>query len=222
MPALTEIRFMRQPRAWAFVRDDFMAGTAASGQIGELGWNTTAGTVTMIASEAAHPGIQRIDTTAVSGTVANIALRGNYSVAGAFEASDLFDLQFLFRLNQVDANTQLRIGLPSQPTGNPSAEGAYLELLGTDTNWFFVTRHAAAQTRADSGVAANTSWHWIRVRRLGSTTLGFTLDTGAEITATANLPTGGALNPTIQIVNGAAASKTVDVDVFGLIIPVTR
>ena len=195
------------------VIDDFVGGTGATTTVGELGWTLAGGSTTALAAEARHPGLLRRDTSTTSGVVAYTLLRSNVSSAGSFHADDFWDVTFVFRLNQVDANTRLRIGVSGNWSSETPVNAAYLEVLTSDTNWFYVTRTSSVETRTDSGTAANTSWHKIRIRRLSASALGFTLDSAAEVSVSSNVPTGtGVTAPGWQIVNTTTASKTVDVD----------
>src|SRR4029453_15895174 len=108
--------------------------------------------------------------------------------SGVHLGADLFDAVYVFRLSQL-ADCKLRVG-PSQShnADGTATDAAYLEKLATDTNWFFVTRGASVETRTPTGLAADTNWHKVRIRRIDAGTLGFTLDAGTEILVTATLP----------------------------------
>jgi len=80
-----------------------------------------------------------------------------------------------------------------------------------------VTRAASAQTRTDTGIAVDTSFHRFRIRRVDGSTIGFTLDAAAEVTHTANIPTVGLVSGQV-IRNSAAAAKTYDIDYYDLLI----
>ena len=202
------------PLSTVQVIDDFVSGTNSSAAVGDLGWFVGGGSTTALAAEAGRPGIVRRDTSTTGSTVAYTSMRPATGAIGSVHADDLWDVTFVFRLNQVDANTRLRVGVSSNWSSETPNELAHLERLTGDTNWFFVTNTGGGTaTRADSGTAANTSWHRVRIRRISASQIGFTLDAAAEVIATATLPTGsGLLIPGWQIVNTTTASKTVDVD----------
>jgi len=101
------------------------------------------------------------------------------------------------------------------PGGNPPADGIYVEKLEADTSWFGVTRSASSETRTAALAACSTSWVKFRVWRLNATTVGFTVNDGTEVTATATV-TSLPISPMIQIRNSAAADKTIDFDFFDI------
>lgn len=195
--------------------DDFLGGAGSSGQIGALGWNMAGGTATGVQSEASHPGILRRDTSASSGIIAytrQLVTTAAHPLLG----SDSFDLTFVFRLNTNDANTTVRLGLSSDYTTLTPTSGIYLEKVDADTSWFGVTR-ATTQNRTAALAAVDTGWHKVRIRRIDSATIGFTLDALAEVAATGTVPVAG-MQPGTQISNSAAASKTLDHDLIRLIV----
>lgn len=191
------------------IQEDFIGGAAASGQIGAIGFGST-GTVAYQASIANRFGILRIDTSAVSGTLARISL---YNSGVLFDTSLPHMVVWLTRLNTNDANTTVRQGLQNTAIANPPNEGIYFEKLDADTNWFCVTRAASSQTRVDSTVAVNTSFNSFRYSRNASG-VQFSIN-GVNVCGlmTATIPT--VFNtPTVFIINSAAAAKTIDVDYF--------
>lgn len=204
----TRVRVL-DPITMAFASDEFLTGDTTTGEIGSLGWNSSGGTVTTLASVAGRPGINRRETTT---TINTFALNRNSST---IDPADTFDLTFIFRLNQTDSDTTLRIGLANTFSAAP-ADGIYLEKLGADINWFYIT-NAAAETRTDSGVAAGTGWFRLRIRRKDASTIAFSLDGGAETDVTANIPT-AAMFWGWQITNAAAANKTMDMDYTHLLV----
>jgi hypothetical protein len=195
--------------------DDFISGFNTTGNVGSLGWNFVGGTIALQTGEASHPGIIRRDTSATISTTAYTQLRLTVS-AGIFLASEFFDETWIFRLTQTDADTRVRIGFSSDWTTDTPVSGIYIEKILTDTQWFGVGRAASTQTRTAALATVDAAvWHNIRIRRIDATTVGFTLDAGAEVTVAANVPNVGVI-PGFNIFNGAAASKTIDVDFFRL------
>lgn len=187
-------------------QDDFITGNG-SGSWGVLGW-TSSGTLSVQGSETNRPGILRIDTGAVSGTQARIS----YSNSGAIDPAAASTTLWAVRLNTNDANTTLRIGSANSVAANPPANGVYFEKLDADTNLFCITRAATVQTRTDTGVAVNTSFNTLSMTRNSSGVL-FYLNNALVCTHTTNIPT-QFISPYVFIINSAAASKTVDVDYF--------
>jgi hypothetical protein len=199
----------------SFVKDDFAVGLLASP--GELSWSVSGGTnnnpYAIITPPAGRPGILRRSTSASAGTYAYTRLVN--SAAGMFFPAAMFDMLWIFALAQTDTDTGVRIGMGSDPTANPPANGIYLEKLYADTQWFAVTRASAAQTRSAAVATCDTNYHKVRIRRIDASTIGFTFDGGAEITQTLTIPT-AALVPVAAIVNQSAVDKSLDIDFFSL------
>jgi hypothetical protein len=198
-------------------RDDFDRGGTTSGTIGAWRWDLLGGTAARIDTENNHNGILRIDTGAVSGTVAGIGL-GVASGVGLHLVGDNFWFTFVTRLSQADATATIRIGLfaPGQESAVQPTDGIYFEKLPTDVNWWGVCRKAGTQTRSDTGVAVTTGFAKLQMRKRTQADIGFAVgdilngfETGDVGTPNAPLM---ALNLALQVRNGLAASKTMDVD----------
>jgi hypothetical protein len=201
--------------------DDFASGTVTSAQIGKLGWLTTlvgTGTISLIGGEAGHPGILRLNTQATPGSSVSLYLRFT-SAGGVLYSSDFFDVSFLARVAQLntDADATYRLGLGVDASLVPPAtSGLWIERLGGETDWFAVRRAATVDTRTDTTVAqAQNTWRRHRIRRIDASTIRFSVGATAVDTTT-GAPT-AALQPLVQISNGAAAaSKTLDIDLFSI------
>lgn len=197
------------PSMWSVV-DDFVVTSGVSGAVGELSWLFTNGSTSGLPGETDRPGIIRRDTSTTINTVAWIGLR---SISGMVAAS-FFDCTFWIRPVTVDANTILRFGVVDNANVQQWASGVYIEKAAADTQWFGVARNAGTQSRtAQLGTVTGAVWYKLRVRRVNSTTVGFTVDAGAEVTLNTNLPT-ATMAFAMEISNTAAASKTLDIDRF--------
>lgn len=196
------------------VADDFVSGLLTSGLIGSLSWVIAGGTFTIPTTVAGHPGVLTRDTSATISTTAYTILR-SLSVQGPLMASESFDVTWLFKLNQTDADTRVRLGLSSDWTSDVPANGVYLEKTLVDTQWFGVCRAASAQTRTAALATTDTNWHKVRIRRVDASTMAFSFDGGAEVTLAATVPT-AAVTPGMHIFNNVASSKTIDLDYFRL------
>ena len=196
-----------------YFREDFEGGNALSGTRAAR-WNLFGSTVPVhISGIANHPGlIQIVNSTS---TPIGIALHPNDSGILHFAPAAMFDLNWIFRPNTVDSNTLIRVGIGTNPTATPLTDGIYLEKLAADTQFFGVTRAASSQTRTAALATVNAStWYRIRIRRIDASTIGFTLNGGTEVTATATVPT-AVLTPFVYITS-ASGSKTLDVDYFDI------
>lgn len=190
------------------ISDDFVSGTTTTGSVGSLGWTIGGGTHTVLLPEAGHPGIAQKSTGATQNTVSHMA--ANLTNSGAILPADLFDLTAVVRLNTNDTATDVRFGLADNFSVAPN-DGVYIEKLAADTSWFGAA-NAAATSRTAALAATSTNWVRFRVRRVDASTVGFTVDSGAEATLTTNIPTGRMMVGVHIINSGAAAAKTLDVD----------
>lgn len=210
-----------RPEKAAYIYDEFLSGVASTGTIGALGWQFagagTGGGVTAIAASTAgagRVGVYRFDT-GTSAAYLHVSTRGN---SAAFDAASFFDMTYLVRMNVNDANTVIRFGLANSTSANPPNDGMYIEKVAADTQWFGVGRGSSSQTRTAALATCDTSWHRFRIRRVNSTTIGFTIDDTTELTVAANLPTNGQV-PFIAIGNNSTSgSKTFDIDFFDILI----
>lgn len=194
------------------MQEEFLSGTNANQTLGSHGWTTT-GTITAGTSAANRYGVMRFDTGASSGTTSKLTLLATASIDPANFASVLW----IAKLNNNDANTNIRIGAGNNLSNDPPADGIYFEKDDADTNWFCVTRASSSQTRVDSGVAVNTSYNKFEFNRVGSAAT-FKIN-GASVCGamTATMPT-ALMTPGMSINNSAAAAKTFDVDYFEMVI----
>jgi phage baseplate assembly protein gpV len=125
-------------------RDDFLAGTTDSGQVGELGWIWAGGSTSHI-RDTGHPGIVR-RTASVVDQRAYLTLNDATVATAIWEEEDTYDLTFIVRapLDAVGAiNGKIVVGLAlSVDTAPQSASGRHHFIFdyGTDTNWQAETR----------------------------------------------------------------------------------
>jgi hypothetical protein len=197
------------PLAVLDISDDFLGGgSATSGSIGELGWIFAGGTFAVGSAPAGHPGVYRRDTGAVTTTTAYARLTSN------LRPSDLFDETWEFRLNTNDADTRVRMGLSSDWATDTPVAAIYVEKKLADTEWFGAARAASTETRTAALDTVDTDWHTARMRRTSASAVAFSIDGGAEVSVSTNVPTTDAVYIGMQIFNNAAASKTVDLDCF--------
>jgi hypothetical protein len=194
--------------------EDFVAGAMSTGNIGDWGWGFSGGTRAAIGAEGDHVGILRTTTGAVANTVAWTAARPTTG-SGLFLPSLMFDLTWLFRMEQADLETEARFGAAggagSDFTVAQPVHGAYIEKLAADTQWFGVCRINNTQVRTPAIGAVDAAWHRARIRRIAASMIGFSLDGGAEVTLTTNIPTTSLL-PGTHLINTVAVDKTAYAD----------
>jgi hypothetical protein len=199
----------RDPFAILDLKDHFLGGgSATSGSVGELGWIFAGGTFAVGSAPAGHPGVYRRDTGAVINTTAYARLTAN------IRPSDMFDETWEFRLNTNDADTRVRMGLSSDWATDTPVAAIYVEKKLADTEWFGAARAASTETRTAALDTVDTDWHTARMRRTSASAVAFSIDGGAEVSVSTNVPTTDAVYIGMQIFNNAAASKTVDLDCF--------
>jgi hypothetical protein len=198
--------------------EDFLTGTSGAWTGTASGWAGTASNV------AGHPGRARLTSTAVAGTLK--AAYPKTATAGVFAINALWEVAASLVIQQAnsDADAVYRLGWAADAEANPSANWVGFQRLGGEANWRAVTRAAGTETVTDLGVAQGTSYFHPRVRRFldpdnGDTpTIGFSIDGGAEIKQTTNIPANGTFGtPFAHSYNGAAAaSKIIDFDLIAM------
>lgn len=203
------------PAFYSFIKDDFIMNNTG---LGELGWLSTNGVTTSLTDVNGHPGVINKTTSAVINTLSYLTPRaGAVNAFPPMNPTENFDLMWIVRLNTNDANTAVLAGLAVNPSVNPSNNGIYIEKQAADTSWFGVTRSGGVQSRTAALAAVSTNFVKFRIRRVDASTIGFTIDSAAEVTATTNIPT-TACYPFLLITNTAAADKNIDLDYFHMLI----
>jgi hypothetical protein len=218
-----------------FIDDDFVTGgNAVSTGLSKLGWTSSNGSSpTAVAGEAGHPGIfnKSSGATAIT-TQATMQLRGSGGT-GSFVlemgSAIQWEGHFVFRpkIANTDTNTLYRVGFMTDPSANPGADGVYVEKLPADTGLFAVCR--AASTSTKDGTALDTTgvgtktwgttdWLHLKIRKVNTTTIGFSINGQAERTLNTNVPTNS-----ISVFfgvgnNNTAVAKTLDIDYFAFIL----
>jgi hypothetical protein len=190
--------------------DEFAASGVTSGTVGELGWSFSAGSAGVQDAEPSHPGVIRRTSSANSGQLATLSHR---SAGNVVSMDDDWTLDFILRPTLVNSTVRYLFGMADGIGSVPPTNGCYIEKLVGDTNWFFVTRAASTETRADSGVAAAAAT-WVRFRiRLSGTTVYFSIDGGSETSQATNVPaTSVEVQPAIILIPAEAVAKTLDLD----------
>lgn len=203
------------PSLATILRDEFIGGSNETGELGELGWSFTNGSAAGLGvNEQGHPGCLNRTSGTTASQIASLLLGPNTVAAFRFDEFD--ECTWIFRATAANTDCAYLFGIMAQ-SGVTSAHALYLERLATDTNWFFVSRNNSAQTRTDSGVAFGTGWLKVRMRRVGASEVAFSINGGAEVSITTNVPDAADtfvvahhLTPT------ATTARTVYIDFFSL------
>jgi hypothetical protein len=203
-------------KAELYEYDEFISGNNTN-PTWKLGWILNGGTSGQVAAEAGRPGLVSFNTGTATGTVAGARLRSSQTT-GVLLPAEYFDMTFIIRPTNADANTTFRFGMVEDTTASSSVDCICFERYDGESNWKYVTRVASVETRTDSGIAIDTTtWLKMRVRRINSTTIGFTINNDPEVAQNSNIPT-VAQNITIQVKNSTGASKGFHIDYFDLAI----
>lgn len=193
------------------VYEEFVNGVTTSDRVGTHGWFLSLGTGTLTTATGQAYGMYRLGTGTTAGNSAIMYL-GIARVA--VDPAGTFDLRMRVRQNHVDSDTTVRAGLNCSSTAalmQPS-EGIYVENVAGETAWYGVARNGGSETRASIGTNTQATWYRLRIRRVDSSTIGYTLNDGTEQTINTNVPTAYCVF-LFAINNGAAASnKQLDVD----------
>ena len=213
------------PDSSTFISDDFWSGLTALGNIGELAWTISVagtGVLGVIAGVANHPAIDTFSTGTTSASA--LILHLSSTTVGVILPTNFFDITYIVKLSQSDANTSVKAGMANSATSATPTNGIYFEKLDADNNWFGVCRASAAQTRTAAMNATGTGWVKMRVRLRDYTTdsVCFSINGGTESCLGANKPTTN-LIPFVRIANSTAAAKNMYIDYFSLRVwPITR
>ena len=200
------------PRSMTYIQDDFIGGNLVSGSVGELLWYYDNLTLTYPSgSILSHPGTVQLS---VAGLVSAIQMNGDTSEI--LDPADFFDCEFIFKLNNNDSATAVKIGFMTPPLTFAVTNGIFIEKKQADTSFFGVTRAASTESRTAAIIASDTNWHSFRVRRNSSTVIAYSIDSGTEVTLTTNIPTAN-LHAAIQF-TADSGTKTALFDMFSLLI----
>lgn len=177
------------------------------------GW-AYAGNVAYEAGDANHPGLVRLYTNdagfpctmirAIAGSV------GNKNI----NAASMWEINAIVRVGNPAA--RVFIGL-SDFDDNFNFKGVGFFKDTNDTNWYAYARSAGGGTLTKQSVAAfaAATWYRLRIRRIDAATIGFSVNDSAEISVTANLPT-GLLFPYMLLRWISGTFATLDVDYWDM------
>ena len=204
------------PTKPTILRDDFISGTNETGEIGDLNWSVTNGSVTTtIAFAIDHPGIivrqssatnNQINTLFPSRLVTNLTIHTN----------NLSRFTWIIRFPTAITNHSFRLGVSADWSTNTPTNAIFFRKANTDANWILVSRAGGLETTANSGVApALNTWYKLEVIKLvGSIT--YYINDVLVGTISTNLPNAG-VNYGNAIQNNTAAAYSLEIDYFSLL-----
>ena len=199
--------------------DHFGFGSAESGEVGEMGWSFTNGTVSYAAPVTDRPGIMTRTSAATTNSVAS-----TYPLSGSANAlllkSNLQELHWSTLQSGLLAVATYRFGISTDAAANPPTSGFYLEALPGDTSWFAVRRNGGSEFRTDTGIPIANAWIDFRLRRISSDNWEFYVNNGQFqiINTSGNIPPETTpLIPFSQVIPATAVARFIHHDFFSLV-----
>lgn len=206
------------------IDEEFLTSSVATERIGTYGWTLNAGGTgnnqTPVAGVANQPGIFRLQ----GGTVATARSCIHLGGAGFHNmvlGGGVITFQGIFALSgTISAHLQSACGLGDSFTANgDQANGVYIRLLGTDTNWKLVSASGGTRTVVDLGVAYSSGTYvrlGFQVNSAGTSIQGLVNGSAAGSAITTNIPS-IALSPFIKTdAIAAGTALNFDTDKFFL------
>lgn len=205
-------------------RDDFgtgVVGTTGGWGIGWFGSSVASGTCGMSHAAGTFPnlGISTVSSGATANGGCVVSLAGD--TFGNMGGNTNWDSYYILKLNNI-SNDIFRVGYADASSAVIQNDGFWLRFLSaSDTNWQFCARTGGgSETCYDSGVAANTNYHKIRIRSTEVGKILFTLDAGTERSlcavgcdATITVTTAD-LTPWFVMATDTTGSKSLNIDLF--------
>jgi hypothetical protein len=146
--------------------DDFMGGLTTSGNIGNLGWSSSGGSVSYLLGESDHPGILR----KTSSTIGTVCLLKLYQATGAIKIPISCICALCIRVETL-IGADVRFGVANNGwIDNPVGAGVYFEKLSADTTWFIVVKDfTTGETRVDTGIVVSTVFTSFKIQQTPTT-----------------------------------------------------
>lgn len=196
--------------------DDFMGSSTESGEVGEMGWGFTNGSAGLGLPEANHPGIITRTSGAVADAVASMYTGGG-GTAVVLRFDQIDEQTWIVEPQTTGADFDVRFGFSSDWSSRTPTGAVYFERLAADTSWFGVTRQASSETRTAALIAFAADWFRLKIRRIDASTVGFSVNGGAETTLATTIPTAAiALGFGMHIVPTTANARSVNIDAFSM------
>ena len=207
------------PNTIKVLTDDFFTGGTETGEIGDLAWQITNGTMASnTVAAAGRPGVIRRSSGNTVNQVASFYM-GRTANSPNFAFQDWVSNIWIFRLVDDLATTIVHAGVSTDWGTLTPTHGVYFEKLGADTTWFAVSRNNGVQTRVDTTVPVvlNQYYKFEIIKR--GVSLVYKIDGIERVTITTNLPDNADLlhfgNTVTSTTN---AVRSIDIDYFSGII----
>lgn len=230
------VRNVLETTKWFFEKDDFACGANATGSVGELGWQYSVASSAGSTSQNNNIGLFVITTSTATNNVSYMwqssGSQGPIPEGDAFPATpglvvQGFDSTFVGKISATDA---IVADMGFFNSSNAAfTRGQYLEYnAATDTNWMACCTDTVSgttyTTRTSTGVAASTNFVKVRIYVTTTDQISFSVNDGAPITITTNVPTSAGSNyyPKWMVTNSGTATRSITADYFTVRIPQTR
>lgn len=215
---------IEDPSTAQVLADDFIAGSAETGEIGLLGWSFTNGSITKLNGIQGRPGVVRHTGSTIANQVCSFHLAN--AVGDTVCRFDEWDEATIVFKEAAGAQTDmsLQIGVMSALGNLTTTHGLYLEILPADSNYFVVCRNNSTQTRVDTGIARGTSWIKLQIRRVSATEVRFQINGASEVTITTNVPDAAdTLSFGKQSAQTGTTARNIDLDFASIkLLPIAR
>lgn len=200
---------------------------SGSSPIGELGWytvnvagsgNTTAALSTGVSS---HPGILSVGVTSGASGDRQCFSQSQTNADAVLLPTSISRMRAIIRMT-LATQIMMRFGISDGPQTNATANAWGSNAVFFEYNWtttagdfYCVTRSAAANTNADSGVlGVANNWFDLEIVRLQNGNWQFVINKSIVVTSTSNLPT-VAGQMALLVANNTTSARSVDVDYIG-------
>ena len=201
------------PIATIDLYDEFLTGTLATGDIGDLGWSFTTTAPTVTASVANHPGIRRVNTSTTT-NAANAFWTGGAATNDLIQFDEQWDFTFIVSVPTITTVSVFTGAMDGMVTavGNQDRYGFEFN-PATSAYWRMVTGNGSASTTTDTDVTVVAgTWYKLRVVRTG-TGVTYYINGVLKGSTTTTLPD-TPLSYGFHVQTLAASARSLDCDFF--------
>lgn len=186
-------------------------------QTGRGTWGTVAlgsdGTLAHQTGEAGHPGLLRMTTGSVNGSILRI-YKGNLQTSRWILGEDFGRFEWTARLNSVSA-AQLYMGMLDAAAGNSQLLIYYSASVGPNFMAYAQKAGVDTGTNQDTGIPADTNMHTFAIEQSAAGVCDYYIDDVLLKTFSINIPTTEGLNVTCDLYTDSGGAKSLDVDFGG-------
>ncbi|HSB15232.1 MAG TPA: glycosyl hydrolase family 28-related protein, partial [Bryobacteraceae bacterium] len=215
-----------------WMREEFYQATSSQWGNGAFGGATANSSYNANSQDANHWGVYRLE---FAGSPANgwgASYRVGFNQLSIQDVMDSETWEYKCIVKPEGALTQVkhRCGLLASPDADAQLNSVYVEHVGAASAgvWRLATCDASTCSTADSAVTASTAFTQFRVWCSASsggrcTEVSLSVNGGAAVTKTTNLPTSGTRTvPAVQVITTDTVNKYLGIDFWSLKTAVTR